>query len=113
MEVFSRTSTGSTIVCGLGLAGRVGREPVADMMLFDLVSYLHAAKQVPPHPLFSAGDVIHWGANYSSERGVAYSSPSGLIIQPCPFDAGCRLPNQGYRACGRLPFGPFTWSIMG
>ena len=105
---------GSALVCGLGLVGRAGRDPVVDRVLRNLASYILAPTEPPePHPLFSAGEAISWGANYSSEKGVAYSAPSGLLVQPCGLDESCASSNLGMRACGRFPSGPFDWTWMG
>ena len=66
-----------------------------------------------PHPLFGRGEVISWGLNYSSEKGVAFSAPSGLLVQTCKFEERCAASYMGERACGRFPYGPFDWTWMG
>lgn len=113
-SVGRRDARGSALVCGLGLVGRAGTDPVVDRVLRNLASYLRAPTAPPaPHPLFCAGEAIRWGADYSSEKGVAYSAPSGLIVQPCSVEESCASSNMGMRACGRFPAGPFDWTWMG
>ena len=113
---------GVALVCGLGLAARLTREPVADRLLRNLLAYLRAdgggggADASPqPHALFAAGETISWGYNYSSEKGVAWSGPaSGLLIEPCAYDEGCGWQGTlGMPACGRFPFGPYDFTWMG
>ena len=116
VEVYSKTAAGgSALVCGLALAERIvaRTEPVADMALLNMLAYIQTPVAAPPHPSFPTGHVIAWGANYSSERGVAASSPSGMLIQPCPYSSTCKSGALGNPACGRTSAGPFTWTSMG
>lgn len=56
--------------------------------------------------------VIVWG-DYASERGIAFSNPSGLSIWACAYNASCSMNGQGNRPCGRSLLGPFSWGHMG
>eukprot|EP00041_Stephanoeca_diplocostata_P009032 m.136718 g.136718 ORF g.136718 m.136718 type:complete len:303 (+) comp17581_c0_seq1:2969-3877(+) len=106
---------GSILVCGLALVKRIGLEPVADLMALNLVEYStmtpSGGSSIPGR--FAPGEVISWGTNYASEKGVALSPTNGLLIAPCPFSATCQLGNLGERACGRTVGGPYTFSFMG
>ena len=113
---------GVALVCGLGLVARLGREPVADRLLRNLVAYLGGGRglhsppsQQQPHAFFAAGESILWGYNYSSEKGVAFSGPaSGLLIEPCAYDESCGWRGTlGMGACGRFPYGPYEFTWMG
>ena len=46
---------------------------------------------------------------------MAYSAPSGLVVQPCAYSNDClEWPGGlGMPACGMLPSGPFDWTWMG
>ena len=99
-------------MCGLGLVGRAGKDPVADRVLRNLATYAQSTTPPEPHPLFRPGESITWG-NYTSEKGVAYSAPSGLLIQTCSYDDSCGSSYLGTWACGRFPYGPFDWTWMG
>lgn len=114
VESLPSEAGGMALVCGLGLAGRAGREPVADMLLENLHAFIlnATARRPAAGPVFAAGDTIEWG-NYSTERGVASSNAEGLLIQGCPYDAACKAGEQGVRACGRFLYGPFNWTSMG
>ena len=103
---------GSTLLVGLGLVKRSHPEPVADLFLQNLVHYMTTKAATPPAPAFENGHVISWG-NYSSEKGVAFSNPSGLSIWACRVNASCAMNGQGNRPCGRVLLGPFSWSHMG
>lgn len=98
-QLQSEQLPGSILVCGLGLVGRIGREPVADLLTLNLLVYSTmtpsaAAGGVPPATLpgrFAPGDVINWGSDYASEKGVALSPTNGLLIAPCPYNATCQM----------------------
>ena len=80
VEIFGGGQSGSALLVGLGLAQRSVAEPVADLFLQNLLHYLSdRSNLVPPHPHFEAGHTITWG-DYASERGVAFSNPSGASL---------------------------------
>lgn len=117
LEIFSPptngTAVGSALLVGLGLTQRSVAEPVADLFMQNMLHYLADRGNIePPHPHFEPGHTITWG-DYASERGVAFSNPSGLSIWACAYNATCGLNGQGNKPCGRTLLGPFSWGHMG
>lgn len=74
----SGVGRGVALVCGLGLAARAGREPVADRVLRNLAAYLRAAAPPAPHPLFVPGEVIECAHYDPSNRWPCWLQWRGL-----------------------------------
>jgi len=126
--------SGRVLVSAFGLVPRVGLDPVADLMLLNLVRYVAHAAVAAPHPYIDSK--IVWG-DYGSERGVVPEVYSGLLLNTEPrvpaamaadhpitvneegfHIAGGRggwnsNPSIQYVARGRRPFGPYGYTLGG
>lgn len=131
-EFFS--GTGSTVLSGFDLVPRIGRDPVADRLLRNLVRYVVADTLHETRPVIA--DPITWGS-YDSERGIVTGVHSGLLLNTVPTmpealttqypvkidadgfwlagDAGGwnTRPAVQYVARGRRPFGPYEFTSGG
>ena len=85
----SGVGRGVALVCGLGLAARAGRDPVADRVLRNLAAYLRAAAPPVPHPLFAPGDVIECAHRDPSNR-CGHTGSDGELPSPAPISS-CHL----------------------
>lgn len=113
---------GSVLLTGLDIIHRVGLDPVADRMLFNLISYASNNTDHPIHPLID--QPIIWG-NLPTEHGVNTGPLTGLIYncrwvpteftkteKPMPDNTGHwnTLPGEQFITIGIRPFGPYTWT---
>ena len=124
---------GSILLSAFDLVARAGRDPVADRLLVNLVSYTAADTAHDAHVLIEAP--IVWG-EYDTERGVLTGINSGLMLNSRPSLTGMYRPlkiivhkdghefaGRGggwntrpgiqYVPYGRRPFGPYVhggWS---
>lgn len=126
---------GSALLSGFDIIPRVGRDPVADRMLDNLVQYVADGTAHVARPVISAA--ITWG-DYASEQGVVTGVHSGLLLNTVPTmpaeleakypltvdDDGFWLaggeaggwntrPAVQYVGRGRRPFGPYEFSSGG
>jgi beta-galactosidase len=129
---------GRVLVSAFDVVERVGRDPVADRLLLNMVGYMHGpragADHGHAHRLIDSK--IVWG-DYASERGVVTGIHSGLLVHTVPrvpAELAARNPirvdEQGfvfaggaggwntrpaiqYFARGRRPFGPYTYTTGG
>ncbi len=128
------TGTGSTLLSGFDLVPRVGKDPVADRVLRNLVAYVGGSASHDVHPLIASK--ITWG-DYASERGLLTGVHSGFLLNTVPTmpaelqarypikidedgfwtagDAGGwnTRPAVQYVPRGRRPFGPYEFTSGG
>ena len=74
--------TGSVMMSGFDLVHRIGRDPMADRMLGNIVRYMADAQQHVATQLVT--DRIEWG-NYASEHGLVTGIYSGLLLNTEPI----------------------------
>ncbi|MBI5692497.1 MAG: glycosyl hydrolase family 2 [Verrucomicrobia bacterium] len=125
---------GSVLYSGFDLVDRIGRDPVADRLLRNLVAYAALPTGHERHVLIEAP--IVWG-QYETERGVLTGIHSGLMLNSRPALTGSyrdtleitvtaeghqfaggpggwnNRPGIVYVPFGRRPFGPYVhrdWS---
>jgi hypothetical protein len=125
---------GSALVSGFDLVPRVGRDPVADRFLRNLVRY--TAGDVAHESHVRVARTIAWG-DYASERGAVVGVHSGLLLNTVPVvpkevaeDYPVHVDSLGfwfagsaggwntrpaiqYVGRGRRPFGPFGFTTGG
>jgi hypothetical protein len=125
---------GSALLSGFDLLPRVGRDPVADRLLSNLVRWVASGERHEAHPLITSK--ITWG-DYASERGVANEIYNGLLLHTVPrvpahladkyplhtddegfayagtFGGWNTRPSIQYVAHGRRPFGPYEFTSGG
>ncbi|AHG92974.1 glycoside hydrolase family 2 TIM barrel (plasmid) [Gemmatirosa kalamazoonensis] len=125
---------GSVLVSGFDVVPRVGRDPVADRFLRNLVRY--AAGDLPHEPQVRVAPTVTWG-DYASERGAVVGIQSGLLLNTVPVvprELGEQYPvhvdslgfwfagSSGgwntrpaiqYVGRGRRPFGPYGFTSGG
>jgi hypothetical protein len=119
-EMFS--GKGSVLLSGFDLVPRVGRDPLAERMLLNLLAYTASTGPRAIHPLVT--EPIEWG-NYASERGLICGPQNGLVInatwvKPATNPKAAPLtqsegawntrPGDEFRPHGRSPFGPYGYS---
>ena len=131
-EFFS--GTGSTLLSGFDLLPRVGKDPIADRFLRNLVRYVGGGASHDVHPLIASA--VTWG-DFASERGLLTGVHSGFLLNTVPTmpagllarypikidedgfwtagDAGGwnTRPAIQYVARGRRPFGPYAFTSGG
>lgn len=113
---------GSAILCGFDLVSRVGRDPVADRLLLNLIRYAASHRGHEPYPYIDS--TIVWG-DYASERGLITGSQNGLLLhtrwvcpptnptaEPLTQEEGAwnTRPGDQFVPDGRSPFGPYGYS---
>jgi hypothetical protein len=125
---------GSVLLSGFDLVPRIGRDPVADRFLLNLVRYMGDATRHEPAVLVA--DRVTWG-DYASERGLVPEIHSGLLLNTVPrvpanlaskfpvavneegfWVAGSAggwntRPAIQYVGRGRRPFGPYEFTTGG
>jgi len=126
--------TGSSVLSGFDLVPRIGRDPIADRLLGNLVRYTVSRGAHDTQPLITSK--ITWG-DYASERGLLTGVYSGFLLNTVPTmpdalqakyptridangfwvaaDAGGwnTRPAIQYVARGRRPFGPYEFTSGG
>ncbi len=131
-EFFTRA--GSTVLSGFDIVPRVGRDPIADRLLRNLVQYVAGDDAHDAQPLITSK--ITWG-DYASERGLLTGVYSGFLLNTVPTmpdalisryptridedgfwvagDAGGwnTRPAIQYVGRGRRPFGPYEFTSGG
>ena len=113
---------GSVVMTSFRLIDRIGKDPVADRMLRNLVAYVSSSESREVHPLIDKP--ILWG-NYPTERGVVVEPLGGLVVnnrwqrpptapnaKPLPDNEGAWnvMPGQGFVPHGRRVFGPWSYT---
>lgn len=131
-EFFS--GMGSVVLSGFDIVPRIGRDPIADRLLRNLVRYTAGDGEHNAQLLITSK--ITWG-DYASERGLLTGVHSGLLLNTVPTmpaalesryptkvdkngfwiagDAGGwnTRPAVQHVARGRRPFGPYEFSSGG
>jgi hypothetical protein len=114
---------GSVTLTGLEIVPRVGKDPVADRVLKNLVAAVANSDSHEVHPLVDKP--IKWG-NYPSERGVVVEPIGGLVVncrwqkpptapsdvKPLADNEGAwnTRPGDGFVPHGRRVFGPWSYT---
>jgi hypothetical protein len=125
---------GSALLSGFDLVPRIGRDPVADRFLLNLVRY--TAGSAPHEARVLVADKVTWG-DYASEAGLVPEVYSGLILNTVPrvpADIASKYPitvnEEGfwvagtaggwntrpaiqYFGRGRRPYGPYQFTTGG
>ena len=129
-----RLGKGAALLCGFDLVGRIGRDPVAEKLLLNILSY--ASSLARPDPYVAVGRVIEWG-DYESERGIVTGAGNGLVLNTYPIVPYNRTeeyplkvdklgyhyvvsyggwntrPGVQYVPRGRRPFAPYAFTLGG
>lgn len=129
-----RLGKGAALLCGFDLSGRVGKDPVAEKLLLNILSY--ASSLALPDPYVPVGRVIEWG-NYASERGIVTGAGNGLLLNTYPivpynreeeyplkvdrlgyhyvvsYGGWNTRPGVQYVPRGRRPFAPYAFTLGG
>lgn len=113
---------GSVMMTGFELVPRVGKDPVADRVLKNVVAYVTGNDGREVHPLVDKP--IKWG-DYPTERGVVVEPIGGLVVncrwqkpptapdaKPLPDNEGAwnTRPGDGFVPHGRRVFGPWSYT---
>jgi hypothetical protein len=114
---------GSVTMTGLEIVPRVGKDPVADRVLKNLIAAVTSSDAHEVHPLVDKP--IKWG-DYPSERGVVVEPIGGLVVncrwqkpptapadvKPLPDNEGAwnTRPGDGFVPHGRRVFGPWSYT---
>lgn len=113
---------GSVLMTSLRLIPRIGKDPVADRMLRNLVAHLVSSERHELHPLIE--QPIKWG-NYPTERDVVVEPIGGLVVncrwqqpptdpaaKPLPDNEGAwnTKPGEGFVPFGRRVYGPWAYT---
>lgn len=125
---------GSSVLSAFDIVPRVGRDPVADRLLRNLVAYVRRDSAHDARPIITAP--IVWG-DYGSEQGIVTGIASGLLLNTVPTMPAAlesanpvRIDEDGfwlageaggwntkpavqYVARGRRPFGPYEFTAGG
>jgi len=76
---------GSILLSGFDLVNRLGKDPVADRIMGNCISYMQSSQVHEPYVLIDAP--IMWGA-YETEKGLLTGIYSGLMINAKPALVG-------------------------
>ena len=113
---------GSVLMTSFHFIPRIGKDPVGDRMLRNIVAHLTSSEGHEVHPLVERP--IQWG-NYPTERGVVVEPIGGLVVnnrwqkpptdpdaQPLPDNEGAwnTKPGDGFVPFGRRVYGPWTYT---
>lgn len=125
---------GSVVMCGFDLAGRSGVDPVADLLLRNVVGYVACGKSEDACLLVD--EPIWWG-DFSSERGIVTGANNGLVLNTFPivptdqkekwplmvdsrgynyvgsYGGWNTRPGIQYVGNGRRPFAPYNYTLGG
>lgn len=125
---------GSVVLSGFDLVGRSGVDPMADLLLRNIVNYLTSGQSEDACMLVE--ESIWWG-DYTSERGIVTGANNGLVLNTFPivptdqkekwplkvdvrgynyvggYGGWNTRPGIQYVANGRRPFAPYNYSLGG
>jgi hypothetical protein len=125
---------GSVVLSGFDLVGRSGVDPMADLLLRNIVKYLTSGQSEDACMLVE--EPIWWG-DYTSERGIVTGANNGLVLNTFPivptdqkekwplmvdargynyvgsYGGWNTCPGIQYVANGRRPFAPYNYSLGG
>ena len=125
---------GSVVLSGFDLVGRSGVDPMADLLLRNIVNYLAGGQSEEACMLVE--QPIWWG-DYTSEKGIVTGANNGLVLNTFPivptdqkekwplkvdvrgynyvggYGGWNTRPGIQYVANGRRPFAPYNYSLGG
>ncbi len=126
---------GSFLLSGFDLINRLGKDPVADRLFQNMISYMSDKKQEHPVYVF-VKDSILWG-DFISENGIVTGAYNGLMLNTTPIipedqldEFPLKVDQYGYQYAGsyggwntkpgiqyvpngRRPMAPFSFSMGG
>lgn len=124
---------GSIVMCGFDLAGRSGIDPVADLLMRNLIGYATTQSE---EACILVEEPIWWG-DYTSEKGLVVGANNGLVLNTVPivptdqkerwplkvdvrgynyvgsYGGWNSRPGIQYVGNGRRPFAPYNFSLGG